>query len=586
MKKIIILFLILLIPLFPKAELSAEQRDDVAAFAKNMILKGNGNEHKNGRFAILAYNQGTRREGFYNKLSQMGKDYRGVNTINAKKWTFDCSSFAAYVYYHTLGVQTTYHDGHPYVVSKFVEDAQKGQNFYFIMNNVSVSSIDYNRMQKGDLVIIVGSHIMVYVGDRKIAHFTPSAITHGENLGAEVIDLGVKYPNTKVSVIRLKNGIVPASKKANTIITWPDTGKNEDISDRDDKPIIKVTYQDIIQKEIEITVNITDDKGLTGYKLSQETPTNYESINRTKTFTKKEKISENGTYYIFAKDTKGQVSKYEFKISNLDNTKPTITDIKYDYHHSTQKFDIEIIATDTNKIMYSLDKSLYQDSNKFINVSIGEHLIEVLDVAGNTTEYKLNLSSDLIPTLELNYDKNYRRTITVTINANDASGINGFAVTRDNNEPLNFNSYSINQTYQINANGTYYFWIKNNKGIVINKNITINNIDNIPPTINNVDIKRNFSSFEIIIDASDNQCGMGTYSIDGTNYQENNTFNDVNTINETIYVKDKCNNIATYKVDLNNLPTINYGTIILIVIIIVVVILIINNLLSIQKKRS
>ena len=54
------------------------------------------------------------------------------------------------------------------------------------MNNVKVSSIDFSRMQKGDLVIIVGSHIMVYIGDGNIAHFSSSAIQKGSNLGSEV----------------------------------------------------------------------------------------------------------------------------------------------------------------------------------------------------------------------------------------------------------------------------------------------------------------------------------------------------------------------------------------------------------------
>lgn len=585
MKKIIIIFLILLIPLLPKADLTKEQQDDIAAFSKNMILKGNGNEHRDGPFGILAYNQGTRKEGFNNQLSHMGKDYQGINQINAKKWTFDCSSFASYVYYHCFGVNTTYGSGNPYVVSKFVEDAHSRRYFYFIMNNVSVSSLDYSRMEKGDLVIIVGSHIMVYIGDGNIAHFSSSAIQRGSNLGSEVVKLSNKYPYAKVSVIRIKDGIIPTTKKANTTITWPDTGKVEDLSDKDDKPVIKIDNKELLNNQLEITITLADDKGLTGYQITQTTPSSYKSINRLKTYTTKEIIKNNGTYYIFAKDTKGQVTKYEFKVSNIDNDKPIITKITYKYHYITNNFEIEITATDQNKLTYSIDKSQYQESNIFSNVSFGEHTIEVMDSFNNVTEYILNLSNDLIPTINLNYNTAYTKNLIVTINASDTQGIIGYIVTRDNIEPTNFNNYTNNVTYNITSNGTYYFWVKNTRGIVTNKSITINNIDNTPPTINNVNITRNFSSFNIEIDAIDNECGINSYSIDGVNYQESNIFNDVKTINENIYVKDKCDNITTYKLDMNNIPSVDYSTIFLIICIIIIIIIIVINISSIKKKR-
>jgi cell wall-associated NlpC family hydrolase len=585
MKKIIIMFLILLIPLLPRADLTPEQQDDIASFSKNMILKGNGNEHRQGSFGILAYNQGTRKEGFNNQLSYMSRDYQSVNQINARKWTFDCSSFAAYVYYHCFGINTTYGSGNPYVVSKFVEDAHSKRYFYFIMNNVKVSSIDFSRMQKGDLVIIVGSHIMVYIGDGNIAHFSSSAIQKGSNLGSEVVKLKDKYPNNKVSVIRLKDGVIPTTKKANTIIKWPDTGKTEDLSDKDDKPVIKITKKDFHDNQLEITITMTDDKGLTGYQITQTNPTGYKSINRLKTYTTKEIIKDNGTYYIYAKDTKGQITKYEFIVSNIDDDKPVITKVSYQYHYSTNNFDIEITAIDKNKIMYSLDNSQYQDSNKFSNVSFGEHTIKVVDTANNVTEYILNLPNDLIPTININYSTEYTKNLIVTINATDTEGIIGYNVTRNNQEPTSFNSYTNNMTYNITSNGTYYFWIKTTRGIITNKSITINNIDNIPPTITNVNITRNFSSYNIEIEASDNECGISSYSIDGTSYQESNIFNNVETVNENIYVKDKCDNIAIYKVDLNNLPSIDYSTILLIICIIIVIVIIFMNISSIKKKR-
>ena len=586
MKKLIIILLILTFPIFVKADLTKEQQDDIAAFAKNMIIKGNGSEHKNGKFGILAYDQGKRTDGFYGRLAYLYKDYNSVNPIQANKWVFDCSSFAAYVYYHCFGVNTTYSSNkYPYVVSTFVDNASKKKDFYFIMNGVSVANLDYSKLQKGDLIIQVGVHIMVYIGDGKIAHFSSSAIVKDQNLGCEVVSLQSKYPNMKVSVIRLKDGVISKTKKANMTITWPDTGKTEDLSDKDDLPKINVSYNDTITQEVEVTINITDDKGLTGYQITTGSPTSYQSISNKKSFSTKYKVTKNGTYYVYAKDTKGQTTNYQFKVTKIDNTKPEITSVGYKYNRIQNNFDIEVTATDTNTITYALDSDNYQDSNKFSGVSIGSHIIKVKDVANNIIEYTLNLSNDLIPTINLNYDTSYTKSLKVSIVAVDTNGISGYNVTTSDIEPSSFLPYSNGQTYNISTNGTYYFWVRNTKGVVVNKSIVVNNIDAVGPTVNNVKIKKTFNGFDIDIDAVDNQCGMGTYSIDGINYQNENHFEKVDTIYENIYIKDKCDNVTTYKVDFDSIEDDNIGTIILIAVIAFVVIITAYNLLSIKKKR-
>ncbi len=78
---------------------------------------------------------------------------------------------------------------------------------------------------------------------------------------------------------------------------------------------------------------------------------------------------------------------------------------------------------------------------------------------------------------------------------------------------------------------------------------------------------------------------MGTYSIDGINYQNENHFEKIDTIYENIYIKDKCDNVTTYKVDFDSIEDDNIGTIILISVIAFVVIITAYNLLSIKKKR-
>ncbi len=582
MKKII-LILILIVPIFVFADLSIEQQDDVASFAKNFIIKGNSTEHIKGKFGILAYGQETRNEGFNNQLSLIKKDYIGMNIINDKKWVFDCASFAAYVYYHTLNVHTILGNNRPYVVKEFVSDAMsKKMNFYFIMQNVTVSNIDYNQLQKGDLIIIVGEHIMVYVGEGNIAHFTSSAI-NSLNLGCEVTDLKTKYPQHKVSVIRLLDGVVPKNRKANTLITWPDTKKTEDLSDPDNIPTINVTYQDKIAQEINIEITINDDKGITGYQVAASTPSTYINVDRQKEFKIDYTITKNGTYKVYAKDSRGQIATYEFTIKNIDNIQPKIIDVDYSLNKSKNTFQLEIKATDTNDLLYSIDDDNYQKSNYFNNIRIGKHLIKVKDTANNIAEYEIELSENMIPSITLNYDAtNYTQELIVNIIAKDITGIKEYNVTTIDKKPNNFLPYQNNLTYTINSNGTYYFWIKNNKDIVINKSIIINNIDNTPPTINDVKITKILNKYNIDINASDLQCQMITYSLDGINYQEKNSFKFASLINNTLYIKDKCNNVTTYKINANEIFNIN----IMILIIIIIVIIGILIIYYIKKKRN
>ena len=595
MKRIIlVLILILFIPIYVKADLTKKQQEDIGYFAAHMIEEGFKAPHLDSKgFSVFAYNQGTRNEGFNNQLSYMYKDYNRINDINGKKWTFDCASFAAYVYYHCFGVKTTYlSNNSPYVVSKFVEEANKGNNWYYVMTNVNTSTMDYSKLKKGDLVIFVNSHIMVYVGDGKIAHFSTSALKKGSNLGCEVIALNERFPNRKASIIRLKDGIVPTTAKANMKITWPDTGKTQDFRDdlKDDKPVVNLSLNNENNKAT-ITINLSDDKGLTGYYISNKsgTPTSWHSINNSKSFKTTYEAKNNGTYHCYVKDSKNQISHSSIKVEGLDKEKPVISNVIYKYNKDNDNFRLEVKATDNNKIVYALDSNNYQESNIFENVNKGEHKVYVKDTADNVVEFSFNLSTDLIPTINLNYDTNYVKTLVVRINAVDTEGINGYAVTRTNEEPKSFMTYNDNTSYNITINGDYYFWVRNTRGTVNYQKITVNNIDNTPPIISNVEVTKKSGSFNVVITATDVGCGISGYSLDGQTYQEENTFSEAKTIYNKVFVKDKCNNIANYDVDISNIPAETTGTdsttIILILIIIVVAILIFINLKSINKKR-
>lgn len=317
MKNKIILILILILSIINvKADLTQEQGEKIAKFAEQMIEKGNSEEHRVGKFSLLVYRQGQYRiDGFNDKLSNVDYDYYRYNTLGNKKyWTFDCSSFASYVYYHVLGFHTYKNNNpkSPLVVSEFVTRASKNDEFYFVFRNKPVTSVDFSTTKPGDLFIFEGSHIMVYIGNKKIAHFTASEI-HGGGpiLGAVISDITVKYPDKKLTVIRA-NG---TNATPVTTITWPDTGKIEELVE-DYKPTIRVTNENKGKKEVKITIEIKDDNQLTSYSITNGDP-NYQTI-QGKSATINHTFKENGTYYIYAKDNKNQETKFPYIVNGIE----------------------------------------------------------------------------------------------------------------------------------------------------------------------------------------------------------------------------------------------------------------------------
>ena len=72
----------------------------------------------------------------------------------------------------------------------------------------------------------------------------------------------------------------------------------------------------------------------------------------------------------YVKDSINQISYSTIEINDLDKDKPVINNVIYKYIKDTDTFNIEVKATDKNKILYALDSNNYQDSNKFNKVSI------------------------------------------------------------------------------------------------------------------------------------------------------------------------------------------------------------------------
>lgn len=240
----------LLFPTNVFANLTKEQAEDVALFATTFIEKGNERRDENG-YPLLVYalsnNWKTcieiRRSGYESKLYHVKNN--AYHMKNGKyldlglKWCMDCGDFISYVYKTTLGLDLFLEETEdPWHIKDMYADANKGENseyFYFVYKNVPISSISEEKLEKGDIVLRLGSrenHGLIYVGENmQTAHASRNAIKYKNTppiLGFEVVTLNKFYKSsTIVSIARVKDGVVPENQNVNSTITWPDTGEVE-----------------------------------------------------------------------------------------------------------------------------------------------------------------------------------------------------------------------------------------------------------------------------------------------------------------------------------------------------------------------
>jgi len=293
------LFILLLcIPTNVFASLTKEQAEAVALFATTFIEKGNERRDENG-YPLLVYalsnNWKTsveiRRSGYLSQLYHVKNN--AYHMKNGKyldlgpKWCMDCGDFISFIYNTTFGVDMYLEaSDDPWHIKDIYGDANKYSNseyFEFIYKNVPIYEIEESKLEKGDIIVRMGSrenHGLIYVGESmQAAHASRNAIKYTKNppiLGFEIVKFDNFYKkSTIVSIVRIKDGIIEPEKLVNTTITWPDTGEIEKLLEIDEA-ILEIKEEDIIKVmqyvsvNDEVTKNKIDSKALVEKRLIYE----------------------------------------------------------------------------------------------------------------------------------------------------------------------------------------------------------------------------------------------------------------------------------------------------------------------------
>lgn len=318
-------------------------------------------------------------------------------------------------------------------------------------------------------------------------------------------------------------------------------------------------------------------------------------------------ISDNGTYYIYARDVAGNISQYvnpatgetSLVIENVDHTAPTIDEVQLDQSldengqpkvvDNNPCIKITVVAHDDDPssgqagtVWYKLEKDgaviRDWDTNPVFDLitESGNYIIHVKDAAGNEYSYPLN-NVDVRAIYGL-YDSAELQTVFgVTFAAAPMSwtrgdvtisALGGYPEKLNPTAPFSYdggNTWTADRSYVVSSNRDVAIAIKDNYGNIFNYcTIPIQNIDKAAPEFTTTTSAKNNA---IVINASDVISGL-----DEIYYQYNNgdkkalmTF--VENVHEsgavslvidkqgtyTIYVVDKAGNESSKSVEINGM---------------------------------
>lgn len=189
-----------------------------------------------------------------------------------------------------------------------------------------------------------------------------------------------------------------------------------------------------------------------------------------------------------------------------------------------------------------------------------------------------DIDNDMPEIQEIVYENNtWEKSKNIQIKANDNIRIFGWTVTNSDKEPGKWNHVetltpTLDVSSTIEKNGTYYIWVTDSAGNVVNKTIEVNKIDNTPPSIDYTidDSKLESDKYLTIkINAKDDESGLNQspYSFDSTIWGTTKELKVTQNGTYKIYVKDNLDNIAQKEIKINKFnqegsATIGTGSII------------------------
>ncbi|WP_423246649.1 OmpL47-type beta-barrel domain-containing protein, partial [Ruthenibacterium lactatiformans] len=196
------------------------------------------------------------------------------------------------------------------------------------------------------------------------------------------------------------------------------------------------------------------------------------------------KVDHNGVYYIWAADKAGNISAAaKVDVTALDIVPPVVVKVETQRTWDAEENWAKVTAQDDNSGVVAIgweraekdmgsrhapDPITWVDSTAeaaFIFTGNGSYNAYARDLAGNVSEPypfiidHIDKHSPVIDSVE--WDKGWSQSKTITVKAHDTeSGLGRYAVTRTADRPAEWQDSNV--FANITENGTYYLWAKDN----------------------------------------------------------------------------------------------------------------------------
>ena len=173
-------------------------------------------------------------------------------------------------------------------------------------------------------------------------------------------------------------------------------------------------------ENVDVPIRINAENGnVIGYYLTTEnvepSSKDYIKITETDSYSKVLNIKKNGTYYIWAKDSNGNIVSKSFVVSEIDDIKPSCSFSDVSYMESEKNNSIDLICTDDSDMDIA-----YLTDNDF-NIS-DSSVASITDVSGPTkieNGYKYTISLDILNSGEFELSLNPGSVYDIYNNPNE-----------------------------------------------------------------------------------------------------------------------------------------------------------------------
>lgn len=324
----------------------------------------------------------------------------------------------------------------------------------------------------------------------------------------------------------------------------------ENSSGDKDSPIVTTVNQIITETSKGATIIATDDVGVTGYGVSENTNTSGITWKSTNTFTN---LKGGTVYYAFAKDAADNISDpYEFVIGTQEDEEDTEAPIVVGTKEVAGS-QVRITATDNIMVTgYGIaqtnnpNAATWKVSNTFKSGnSGGQYYAFAKDAAGNISEpFPFTIGGDLEAPVITKVDVTGTKAV---VSATDNIGVTRYAVSTENSSG-SVSWQSSNVFDNLEEGTSYYAFAKDAAGNVSSGKQFATEVkaDTEAPTISKVDL----SGTDAVVTAEDN-IGVTKYALSETNnadevsWQDSNRFADLKE-GTTYYAfaKDEAGNVS------------------------------------------